>query len=302
VSMLFVSCATFLQMVAESFPVSSSGHLALLDQLWSKLLAFYPEYQRPWPWSETIFWERYIDILHVVPLIVIAWYFYPRWRVFLFHPLRTWRIAVKLIGYVLLADGVTAVLYCVRPSLFFSTLPLWVGFSATALLLVSLFFVPRRKVLVSKNKESVTSLGDTCSSETSSDRSCSDTTYLGADLTVSRALLLGLFQGLALLPGLSRFAATFCGGRYLGFSARSSFEISFMLQWPLILAAVARSGLFFMHHNAGVVVTPLLVAVILASALLAWLGFCYAARLAHTERLWYCAFYVAVVAIAALLV
>jgi undecaprenyl-diphosphatase len=113
---------------------------------------------------------------------------------------------------------------------------------------------------------------------------------------------MGLFQGLALLPGLSRFAATFCGARYLGFSSRSSFEISFMLQWPLILAAVTRSTLFFMQHSAGVVVTPLFVAVLSVSALLAGLGFWYAARLAHTERLWYCAFYVAAVAVAAALV
>jgi len=270
--MLFVYCATFLQLVAESFPVSSSGHLVLLDQVWAKFCAFYPDLQLSVPWGEPTFWERYVDLLHVVPLIVIAWYFYPRWRVFLFHPFRSWKIAVKLIGYGLLADSVTAALYFMRPQLLFSAIPLWVGFCATALLLFGLFFIPKR---------------ETC---------------LGSRLTVWRAFFIGLFQGLALLPGLSRFAATFCGARYLGFSSRSSFEISFMLQWPLILAAVTRSLLFFTQHSAEVVVTPLLIVVVTVSALLAWLGFCYAARLAHSERLWYCAFYVAAVAVAALLV
>lgn len=267
--MLFVYCATFLQMVAESFPVSSSGHLALLNQVWSKLCLLYPDYKLSLPWTDALFWERYVDLLHVVPLVVIAWYFYPRWRIFLFHPLRTWRIAAKLICYVVLADGVTALLYVARPYLFFSALPLWVGFSATALLLFGLLLIPVRK------------------------------SFSGDRLTVARAVLIGLFQGLALLPGLSRFAATFCGARFLGFSSRSSFEVSFMLQWPLILAAVTRSTLFFMHSSAEVVVTPMLGAVLFVSAILAWLGFFFAAHLASTERLWYCAFYVAVVALAA---
>lgn len=300
VSMLFVSISTFFQLVAESFPVSSSGHLALLNQVWSKFFAHIPEYQRSFPWTESFFWERYVDLLHVVPLFVIAFYFYPRWRVFLLHPLRTWRSALKLIGYVVLADGVTAVLYFTRPLLPFSAIPLWVGFSATALLLFGLLFIPTGKTFLGKS-----CLDKDCACSASSDESHVHTTCSGSAcsgevrLSVKRAVLLGLFQGLALLPGLSRFAATFCGGRYLGFSSRSAFEISFMLQWPLIVAAVARSTLFFIHHAADVVVTPVLLVVLSVSAILGVVGFYLAARLAHTERLWYCAFYVAAVALVA---
>ena len=298
VSMLFVSISTFFQLVAESFPVSSSGHLALLNQVWSNFLANIPEYKLSFPWTDSVFWERYVDLLHVVPLFVIAFYFYPRWRVFLVHPLRTWRSALKLIGYVVLADGVTAVLYFMRPLLPFSGIPLWVGFSATAFLLLSLFFIPTCKTSLGKNCLDKDCLGKTCSGDT-----CSGSAYSGdVHLSVTRAVLLGLFQGLALLPGLSRFAATFCGGRYLGFSSRSAFEISFMLQWPLIVAAVARSTLFFIHHAADVVVPPVLLVVLSVSAILGVLGFYLAARLAHTERLWYCAFYVGVVALVAALV
>lgn len=263
--MLFVYCATFLQLVAESFPVSSSGHLALLEQSWLKFLAHLSEYHISFPWSEASFWERYVDFLHVVPLIVIAVYFYSRWRIFLLHPLRTWRSAVKLMSFVVLADGVTAVLYFSRAQFSFFTLPLWIGFSATALLLLSLRIVPARDVR----------------------------------LTWSRSILLGLFQGLALVPGVSRFAATFCGARYLGFSSRSSFELSFMLQWPLILAAVMRSILFFSTHPVEGVVTPLLLVVFCFSAFFGVVGFYYAARLAYSERLWLCSFYVLAVALLA---
>jgi undecaprenyl pyrophosphate phosphatase UppP len=310
VSMLFVYCATFLQLVAESFPVSSSGHLALLNQVWSKFLANTSEYQLSFPWSDPVFWERYVDLLHVVPLIVIAVYFYPRWRIFLVHPLRTWRSALKLIGYVVLADGVTAILYFTRAQFSFSAIPLWVGFSATALLLFGLLFVPTRKASSCNASSGGASLGKSCldkdclgkvyACDTCSGSACSGDACSGdARLSVTRAVLLGLFQGLALLPGLSRFAATFCGGRYLGFSSRSAFEISFMLQWPLLLAAVARSILFFIQHAAEVVVTPVLLAVLFVSAAFGIMGFYLAARLAHSERLWYCAFYVVAVAFVA---
>jgi len=268
VSMLFFYLASLLQLITESFPVSSSGHLALLDKVWSRVSACTSEYQLPAPWIDPYFWERYIDFLHIVPLCIIAWYFYPRWRVFLLHPLRTWRTALKLIGYVVLADGVTGVLYLARARINFCGFPLWIGFSATVLLLLSLLLLPKVK-------------------------GC------GARLTVPRMLMLGLIQGLALVPGLSRFAATFCGARLLGFSSRSSFEVSFMLQWPLILVAVMRSALFFMHHVEAFVVKPLMVATFGLCAVLAWLGFCLSARLVKTERLWLCALYVLVVALVA---
>ena len=262
-SMLIVYLASFLQLVAESFPVSSSGHLALLDKMWTRFMVNNPEQQLSFPWADATFWERYVDFLHIVPLVIIAWYFYPRWRVFLLHPLCTWRMAARLVAYAALADCVTALLYFTRAQLPLFNIPLWIGFSVTALLLFSLLLLPTGK---------------------------------SVRLTWWRAVLIGLFQGLALLPGLSRFAATFCGARFLGFSSRASFEVSFMLQWPLILAAVMRSAFFLVHHTVGVVVTPTFGVILFVSSVLAWLGFCVAARLAHTERLWYCALYVVVVA------
>ena len=57
------------------------------------------------------------------------------------------------------------------------------------------------------------------------------------EITYKRALLIGLFQALAMIPGTSRSAATIIGGSLLGVSRRTIVEFSFMLAVPTMLAA-----------------------------------------------------------------
>ena len=58
-----------------------------------------------------------------------------------------------------------------------------------------------------------------------------------SEITWTRALLVGLFQALAMVPGVSRSAATIIGGSLLGISRRTIVEFSFMLAVPTMLAA-----------------------------------------------------------------
>jgi undecaprenyl-diphosphatase len=58
-----------------------------------------------------------------------------------------------------------------------------------------------------------------------------------SEITYRRALLIGLFQSLAMIPGTSRSAATIIGGSLLGISRRTVVEFSFMLAVPTMLAA-----------------------------------------------------------------
>jgi undecaprenyl-diphosphatase len=58
-----------------------------------------------------------------------------------------------------------------------------------------------------------------------------------SEITYKRALLIGLFQSLAIIPGTSRSAATIIGGSLLGVSRRTIVEFSFMLAVPTMLAA-----------------------------------------------------------------
>lgn len=57
------------------------------------------------------------------------------------------------------------------------------------------------------------------------------------DLTPGLALGIGLFQCLALVPGISRAGATIAGAMLLGLSRRAATELSFLAAVPAIVAA-----------------------------------------------------------------
>ena len=57
------------------------------------------------------------------------------------------------------------------------------------------------------------------------------------EITYRKAFLIGLFQSIAVIPGVSRSAATIVGGSLIGISKRTIVEFSFMLAVPTMLAA-----------------------------------------------------------------
>lgn len=69
------------------------------------------------------------------------------------------------------------------------------------------------------------------------------------DITMRMALMIGLFQCLAMMPGTSRSGATIVGAMLLGASRPAAAEFSFFLAIPTMIAATAytlmKSGLAF---------------------------------------------------------
>ncbi|OIO51792.1 MAG: undecaprenyl-diphosphatase UppP [Parcubacteria group bacterium CG1_02_58_44] len=56
-------------------------------------------------------------------------------------------------------------------------------------------------------------------------------------LTVRSGLGIGLFQCLALVPGMSRSGSTISGGLFLGLNRAAATRFSFLLAWPIITAS-----------------------------------------------------------------
>ncbi len=68
-----------------------------------------------------------------------------------------------------------------------------------------------------------------------------------ADTPIPRAIGVGIFQCLAMIPGVSRSGATIFGGLILGLDRRAAAEFSFFLAMPTMTAAFAHDYLEVRH-------------------------------------------------------
>ena len=57
-------------------------------------------------------------------------------------------------------------------------------------------------------------------------------------LTTKTGLIMGIAQGIAVLPGISRSGATICAGLFCGANRKDSTEFSFLMSIPIILASM----------------------------------------------------------------
>lgn len=145
-------------------------------------------------------------------LIVIAFFFVDRWRILLRK--RAIYCMQKIMFLGCITDSITVLSYFFAGSLL-KEIPLYIGFILTAVMLISLYWCKKR------------------------DGSWNFTT----------AVILGIVQSIALVPGISRFASTYCCARWLGICSRKSFELSFLLEWPLCFAA-ALQGTYILKQHA----------------------------------------------------
>ncbi len=67
-------------------------------------------------------------------------------------------------------------------------------------------------------------------------------------VSIKQALYIGLFQSIAIIPGVSRSAATIIGGQILGLSRTVIVEFSFLLAIPVMLAAASLD--LYKHHDS----------------------------------------------------
>lgn len=78
-------------------------------------------------------------------------------------------------------------------------------------------------------------------------------------ITIRAGLLIGLFQTLALIPGMSRSGATIVGGMFLGLSRTDATRFAFLLAVPVMLGAGAKKCLELLSYGESVAWLPILV-------------------------------------------
>lgn len=94
-------------------------------------------------------------------------------------------------------------------------------------------------------------------------------------MSYRQCLAIGAFQSLAVVPGVSRSAATIIGGLLLGLSRRTIVEFSFLLAVPTILAATGldliKNATAFTSADAAVLAVGFVVSLLTALAAIKWL-------------------------------
>ena len=102
------------------------------------------------------------------------------------------------------------------------------------------------------------------------------------------ALLIGLAQVIALIPGVSRSGSTITTGRGLRFDRESAAEFSFLMSMPIIAAAVVLEGPKALHESG---FSNELMSGIAASAISGWLAISilmrYVSRHSYGIFAWY---------------
>ncbi len=175
------------QGVTEFLPISSSGHLIIIPEIFG------------WRVQPLVF----DTTLHLGTALALIVYFYKD----------ILEILIKKIkfGWIILAGSIPAGLIGFFFGDFFentfrnTTYVVLFLFAGSLLMFIAELFVKRVKI--------------------------------DEKVGIRKSVLIGLFQSLALLPGMSRSGSTISGGMLLGLSRRKAARFSFLLSIPIVLGA-----------------------------------------------------------------
>lgn len=196
-----------IQGLGEFLPISSSGHLLLVR--------FFLGIQGNTPQAQSAY--KVLDILlHVGTLIPLLILFRKEWFDMLRHPVKN-----RTLLYLILASVPTLAVYLAAKAVF----PRYDGFAVfdsgwflgasfliTALFLLLCDFISSRR------------------------------TAPGKKLGPVQAVVMGLFQGIGMIPGVSRSGSTIFGGVLSGLDKKKAASFSFMMSAPAIVASLLMEG------------------------------------------------------------
>ena len=213
-SILVAVILGIVQGLTEFLPVSSSGHLVLLERLFGIK-------------TDLIFLNV---VLHLGTLLAVVLYYRKRLWGYLKKPFQ------KDVGYLALATVPTVVIFLLFKSFIqdsFSGDYLVIGFLVTAIILIIANFV--------MSKKSVKKPFD-----------------------YKAALVMGVFQGLAMVPGVSRSGSTITSGVVCGCDKNKVADFSFLMSIPVIVASLVFELFELTSTSLSIGVLPLIVGFVFA--------------------------------------
>ena len=204
------------QGITEFLPVSSSGHLVLFQN---------------WLQVEGVNGLAYTAVLHFATVLAVITYFWSDiWSLMQTGLRKLGRLPVNQKDLTLLYALIVATIPAAVAGLVLETVvdrylsvP-WVVASFLFLSAVFFMYAEWRYYLCPREKE----------------------------LTVKRGLLIGVFQAVAIIPGVSRSGSTIAGGMLLGMTRYESTRFSFLLAVPITLAAGAKKLLDLLQESGQV--------------------------------------------------
>ena len=249
--MLYLLIMIFVQILTESFPISSSATCLLI----TRMLELFTN-------IKSLPLATDIDFLmHGPTIVLLGLYFSPSLYWYALRVRTKAHTIIHFAGTCFLAGCVTAVGFvCIRIHHCID-ISLATGLSITALLLFLLPFIkrsPTKKIM-----------------------------------SYSDALILGVVQALALLPGISRLASTFVAARFLGFYPEHALAYSCAIQVPLLGAAFLK-GLYGLYADPQLasVFSYQVVGVAFVATVLSYQGFLWVASFIKRDKIYLFGWYV----------
>jgi undecaprenyl-diphosphatase len=95
------------------------------------------------------------------------------------------------------------------------------------------------------------------------------------DISIKEGIIIGLFQSISMIPGVSRAAATIIGGMFMGLDRKSAVEFSFMLAIPTMAAATGldliKTNFEFTQNELTALIVGLVGSFVVALVAIKWL-------------------------------
>lgn len=247
------------QGLAEFLPISSSGHLILARALMGISEAT----------AQTDVYLIFDILMHAGTLIAVAVVFWRDWLDILKNPFKSKTLLLLFIAS--LPALVVAVFLNDFVESFFSGWFLGISFLVTAVFLLIAQSVSRR---YEKSRETA------------------------AEPSLKHAIVMGIMQAIALLPGVSRSGSTLTGGILSKLNRKAAAKFAFMMSAPAILGSLLIEGKGAIDSGAfaQLAVVPTLVGMVVA-AISGYIAIRFMLRLIQKASLTWFALYVTVVGI-----